>query len=98
MSHKHWCEITGHEWECDGTQAVRLGDIHPSPCDTVSIDGIEMVPCPKHLPEVAWIHYHSAEHISNFRVADKYEAADATAHHWLEVDLRIDLVAQLALH
>ena len=52
MSHKHWCEITGHEWECDGTQAVRLGDIYPSPCGPLSIDGIEMVPCPKHLPEV----------------------------------------------
>jgi hypothetical protein len=52
MSHKHWCDITGHEWECDGTHAVRLGDIHPSPCRSAGIDGIEMVPCPEHLPEV----------------------------------------------
>lgn len=24
MNHKHWCEIGKHEWECDGTQAVRV--------------------------------------------------------------------------
>lgn len=50
MSHKHWCEIGSHEWDCDGTQAVRVwaGETHPTPCEVLP-DGIEAVSCPAHL-------------------------------------------------
>lgn len=52
MSHKHWCEIGKHEWECDGTQAVRIwaGETHPTLCQPLP-DGIEAVSCPAHLEE-----------------------------------------------
>ena len=31
MSHRHFCDVTGHLWECSGT-AMRLGDKEPSVC------------------------------------------------------------------
>lgn len=33
MTHKHWCGVTGHEWECEGA-ALRVfnGDTEPSVC------------------------------------------------------------------
>ena len=53
MSHKHWCEIGQHEWECEGTQAVRVwaGETQPTPCESVPDNGIELVSCPEHLEE-----------------------------------------------
>jgi hypothetical protein len=53
MTHKHWCEIGKHEWECDGTQAVRVwaGETEPTPCGIPPDDGIELVSCPEHLEE-----------------------------------------------
>ena len=53
MSHKHWCDIGYHEWECDGTQAVRVwaGETKPTPCEPMPDNGIELVSCPKHLEE-----------------------------------------------
>jgi hypothetical protein len=53
VSHEHWCEIGQHEWECDGTQAVRVwaGETEPTPCEAVPDNGIELVSCPEHLEE-----------------------------------------------
>ena len=60
MAHLHWCDVTGHEWECQGT-ALRplLGDFEPTPCycfncGTLMEDGdhsqcsIELLACPEH--------------------------------------------------
>jgi hypothetical protein len=53
MTHKHWCEIGLHEWDCDGTNAIRIwaGETEPSPCTPPPDDGIEMVTCPEHREE-----------------------------------------------
>jgi len=53
MTHKHWCEIGLHEWECDGTNAIRIwaGETEPSPCTPPPDDGVEMVTCPEHREE-----------------------------------------------
>lgn len=41
MSHTHYCDATGHLWECDGTAVRRnTGDVMPSPC--VCICGVSM--------------------------------------------------------
>src|ERR1017187_805043 len=33
MSHLHFCEVTGHEWQCEGTPLRPLaGDTEPSIC------------------------------------------------------------------
>ena len=63
MSHLHFCEITGHEWVCEGT-ALRpdAGDTKPSvcmcmQCQTPLEQGdhskcpVELVICPAHLAE-----------------------------------------------
>jgi len=60
MSHKHFCDVTGHEWECAGT-ALRLlaGDAEPSICMCIrhrvpmefgdhSDCSIELLACPEH--------------------------------------------------
>jgi hypothetical protein len=61
MAHLHWCDVTGHEWECQGT-ALRLlrGDTEPTPCyclhhQSPMEDGrdhsqcsIELLACPEH--------------------------------------------------
>ena len=53
MTHKHWCEIGLHEWDCDGTNAIRIwaGETEPSPCTPPPDDGVEMVTCPEHRKE-----------------------------------------------
>ena len=53
MTHKHWCEIGQHEWDCDGTLAIRTwaGMTEPSPCTPMPDDGIELVTCPDHREE-----------------------------------------------
>jgi hypothetical protein len=53
MTHKHWCEIGLHEWDCDGTNAIRIwaGETEPSPCTPPPDDGVEMVTCPEHREE-----------------------------------------------
>jgi len=53
MTHKHWCEIGLHEWDCDGTNAIRIwaGETEPSPCTPPPDDGVEMVTCPDHREE-----------------------------------------------
>jgi len=63
MSHRHFCNFAGHEWECEGT-ALRLlaGDTSPSVCmcftHGVPIEdgdhsdcSIELLACPEHLDE-----------------------------------------------
>ena len=53
MTHKHWCEIGKHEWDCDGTQAIRTwaGMTEPTPCVAMPDNGIELVTCPEHREE-----------------------------------------------
>jgi hypothetical protein len=63
VSHQHWCEVTGHEWECEGTALRPLtGDTEPSicMCDTCHVpmeEGdhsgcmIELLACPEHMDE-----------------------------------------------
>ena len=58
MSHKHWCDYAGHEWECSGS-AIRPFQNEPTPCfcmqhQTSMDDGdhsncpIELIACPEH--------------------------------------------------
>jgi hypothetical protein len=63
MSHQHYCDYAGHDWECDGTALRPLaGDTEPSVCICVMhqvpvIDGdhgdcpIELLACPEHRDE-----------------------------------------------
>jgi hypothetical protein len=60
MSHRHWCDVTGHEWECQGAALRPLrGDTEPTPCycinhQTLMEDGdhcqcsIELIACEEH--------------------------------------------------
>jgi hypothetical protein len=61
MAHLHWCDVTGHEWECQGAALRPLrGDTEPTPCycinhQTLMEDGevhsrcsIELIACPEH--------------------------------------------------
>jgi hypothetical protein len=63
MSHRHFCDFVGHEWECTGT-ALRpiAGDTEPSTCICLKHqapmeDGdhsecpIELLACPEHREE-----------------------------------------------
>lgn len=63
LSHRHFCDVAGHEWECQGT-ALRplMGDTEPTPCycishQTLMEDGdhsqcsIELIACPEHREE-----------------------------------------------
>ena len=69
MSHKHWCDVAGHEWECDGTAVRRFTD-QPTICMCFdhgvpmehgdhSACTIELLPCSAHkdalttIPDVA---------------------------------------------
>ena len=61
MSHRHWCDYTGHFWECAGSALRPLaGDREPSACfclrhQVPMEDGdhsqcsIELLACPEHL-------------------------------------------------
>jgi hypothetical protein len=63
LSHKHFCEVTGHEWVCEGTAMRPLaGDIQPSicicgTCHVPMEEGdhsecmIELLACPEHMDE-----------------------------------------------
>jgi hypothetical protein len=59
--HKHWCDVRGHEWECQGTAVRPLrGDTEPTPCYCFNHQGvlmedgdhsqcsIELLACPEH--------------------------------------------------
>jgi hypothetical protein len=60
MAHRHFCDVAGHEWECEGTALRPLrGDTEPSVCiceihRTPLVDGdhsgcsIELLACPEH--------------------------------------------------
>jgi hypothetical protein len=60
MAHLHWCDVTGHEWECQGAALRPLrGDTEPTPCycinhQTLMEDGdhsqcsIELIACEEH--------------------------------------------------
>jgi hypothetical protein len=63
MSHRHFCDVAGHWWECNGT-ALRPGDTEPSVCRCRGCrlpleDGgharcknrVELVACPEHREE-----------------------------------------------
>ena len=63
MSHRHFCDVTGHWWECNGA-AMRLGDKEPSVCTCHSCRApldkgdhsrcknlVELVACPEHQDE-----------------------------------------------
>ena len=63
MSHRHFCNFAGHEWECEGT-ALRLlaGDTNPSVCTCLthgvpmedgdhSACSIELLACAEHFDE-----------------------------------------------
>jgi len=63
MRHRHFCDVAGHWFECDG-KALRRGDIEPSVCmcDTCGLpleEGdhsqcqnlVELVACPEHRDE-----------------------------------------------
>jgi|ERR1035437_1312037 hypothetical protein len=61
MSHRHFCEFAGHEWECEGT-AVRLFAPEASVCMCMdhgvpmeegdhSACSIELISCPEHRDE-----------------------------------------------
>ena len=60
MSHRHFCDVTDHLWECAGA-AMRLGDKDPSICTCHSCRApleqgdhsrcknfLELVACPEH--------------------------------------------------
>ena len=62
MSHRHFCDVAGHLWECDG--AARLGDTEPSVCmchgcrlpleqgdHSRCKNLVELVACPEHREE-----------------------------------------------
>ncbi len=63
MSHHHFCDVAGHEWECEGTALRPLaGDTEPSICMCLTHgvpmeDGdhsecsIELLACPEHREE-----------------------------------------------
>lgn len=60
MSHKHFCDVTGHQWECEGAALRPLaGDTEPSVCmcDICQVPMefgdhsgcmIELLACPEH--------------------------------------------------
>jgi hypothetical protein len=60
MSHRHWCDYTGHFWECVGSALRPLaGDLKPSACfclnHQVSMEegdhsgcSVELLACPEH--------------------------------------------------
>jgi predicted sulfurtransferase len=63
MSHRHFCDVTGHWWECGGA-ALRLGDKEPSVCICHACrapleqgdharckNRVELVACPEHRDE-----------------------------------------------
>jgi hypothetical protein len=65
MSHRHFCDVAGHWWQCNGT-ALRRGDTEPSVClcrgchlplangdHTRCERRIEVLACPEHREE-AW--------------------------------------------
>ena len=61
--HKHFCDVEGHEWECEGSALRPLaGDTEPSLCMCIrhrtsmeigdhSECSIELLACPEHLDE-----------------------------------------------
>jgi len=63
MSHHHFCDVEGHEWECEGTALRPLaGDTEPSLCMCLvhqvpmeygdhSECSIELLACPEHRAE-----------------------------------------------
>ena len=63
MAHRHWCDVYGHEWDCEGTALRHLaGDTEPSVCMCIrhrvpmeegdhSECSIELVACPEHREE-----------------------------------------------
>ena len=64
MSHRHFCVVGSHGWECEG-KALRSGDREPSVCvcaacglpleegdHTRCQDPVELVTCPEHRDEV----------------------------------------------
>jgi hypothetical protein len=63
MSHVHFCEVTGHKWQCEGTALRPLtGDTEPSicMCDSCQVPMelgdhsgcmIELLACPAHMDE-----------------------------------------------
>jgi hypothetical protein len=63
MSHRHFCDYAGHEWECVGTALRPLaGDTEPSDCmclvHQVSLANgdhsecpVELLACPEHRDE-----------------------------------------------
>jgi len=61
MAHLHWCDVAGHEWECQGSALRPLrGDTEPTPCSCLhhqspmedgrdhSECSIELLACPEH--------------------------------------------------
>ena len=63
MSHRHFCDVAGHWWECNGT-ALRRGETEPSVCLCRGCrlpleDGdharcknrVELLACPEHQDE-----------------------------------------------
>ena len=63
MSHRHFCDVAGHWWECNGT-ALRAGDTQPSVCTCLPCglplegfdhsqcdDPVELLACPEHRHE-----------------------------------------------
>jgi hypothetical protein len=63
MSHRHFCDYAGHEWECEGTALRPIrGDTEPSMCMCLnhqvsmedgdhSMCSIELLACPEHREE-----------------------------------------------
>ncbi len=64
MSHRHFCDVAGHEWECEGTAIRHLaGDTEPTVCMCIrhrsemedgrdhSECSIELLACPEHREE-----------------------------------------------
>lgn len=63
MSHRHFCDVAGHYWECEG-RALRAGDSEPSICICLPCglplegfdhsgcaDPVELLACPDHMEE-----------------------------------------------
>jgi hypothetical protein len=63
MSHRHFCDVAGHYWECPG-KALRGGDSEPSVCISLPCgrplegydhsgcnDPVELLACPEHIEE-----------------------------------------------
>jgi hypothetical protein len=75
MSHKHFCDIGGHEWECDKATCVCV-------CGTSINQGdhshcpIELVGCPEHVAEQQRTEHKTERTLADCKFDAKCKRAD----------------------